>query len=167
MLKKRLSDNLQSNPRALLTYCGDSFNSFEAVANSTSLDSPFEDTGSVLSSMASRATARRLRRTRQRLGSYRHDLVVAMRIVNSIEREVVQSEWENWLADENLRCDQLKIVIDGKLDKSKRGTAQKILAQDDGDGRKAVLRQWYDEYCGSCRTDQQAVMVERASMLKV
>ncbi|EEY20612.1 conserved hypothetical protein [Verticillium alfalfae VaMs.102] len=87
------------------------FSAFQRVTNSTDLDAPFEGAGSTLTSASSRATARRIRRTRQRLGSYRHDLLVAMRVVNSIEREMVQSEWENWLADETTRCDQLRTVL--------------------------------------------------------
>ena len=91
-----------------------SYNAFQHIANETDMDAPFETAGTTLSSSSGRAAARRMRRTRQRLGSYRHDLLVAMRVVNSIEREMVQSEWENWLTDETMRCDQLKMVLNGQ-----------------------------------------------------
>ena len=69
-------------------------------------------------------TSHRLQRTRQTLGIYRHDLLVAMRVVNSIEREVVQAEYEDWLMGENRRCGQLRDaiaenkteVLNGRLD---------------------------------------------------
>ncbi|OLN81630.1 putative PH domain-containing protein C19A8.02 [Colletotrichum chlorophyti] len=144
------------------------FTAFQIVANATDLDTPYEDAGAMLSSATSRATARRLRRTRQRLGSYRHDLLVAMRIVNSIEREMVQSEWENWLSDENVRCDKLRTVLeeDGSAGvKAKRnGNDQKVMTSKmDGD-KKEALREWYDTYCGSCKLDQQALVSERNSL---
>ncbi|GKT87817.1 PH domain-containing protein [Colletotrichum tofieldiae] len=142
------------------------FTTFQLVANGTDLDAPYEDAGSTLSSATSRATARRLRRTRQRLGSYRHDLLVAMRIVNSIEREMVQSEWENWLADENMRCDKLKTVLEENAAgaKTKRGGSQKVMTSAMDEGKKEKLREWYDTYCGSCKLDHQALMSERNSL---
>ncbi|TID01865.1 putative PH domain-containing protein C19A8.02 [Colletotrichum higginsianum] len=146
------------------------FSTFQLVANATDLDAPYEDAGSTLSSATSRATARRLRRTRQRLGSYRHDLLVAMRIVNSIEREMVQSEWENWLADENVRCDKLKTVLEEKgadtkdKTKTKRSGSQKVMTATMDEDKKETLREWYDTYCGSCKMDHQALMSERNSL---
>ncbi|RYP64051.1 hypothetical protein DL770_009260 [Monosporascus sp. CRB-9-2] len=90
------------------SYC---YNTFQAIAGTTDMDAPHADSGAALSSPASRATAQRLRRTRQKLGVYRHDLLVAMRLVNRVEREVMRSEWENWLLDENLRCDEVGEVL--------------------------------------------------------
>ncbi|KAK3949039.1 hypothetical protein QBC32DRAFT_44327 [Pseudoneurospora amorphoporcata] len=87
------------------------YESFQSILNSTDLDAPYNDAGAGFASTTGKATARRLRRTRQRLGTYRHDLLVAMRVVNGIEREMIQSEWENWLADENLRCDQVSNML--------------------------------------------------------
>jgi len=128
--------------------------------NTTDLDDPYEDAGTGLLSETSKSAARRLRRTRQRLGSYRHDLLVAMRIVNSIEKEMLQSEWENWLADEVVRCDQAKAMLaDAKGKKGAAGQgakggnrAQKSTRRLD-DKNVESLRQWQEEYCGSCRAD--------------
>jgi hypothetical protein len=134
--------------------------------NSTDLDGPSVDAGTGLSSAASRATARRLRRTRQRLGSYRHDLLVAMRIVNSVESQMVLSEWENWLADENARCDQAGLLLGDSKDKAadkKTSTAQQRLGgKDASDKNLEGLREWYREYCGSCRADQSLVEADSA-----
>ncbi|GAB0131936.1 hypothetical protein EsDP_00000389 [Epichloe bromicola] len=139
------------------------FSTYRSLLNMTEMDIPWEEAGTTLSSQSSRATARRLRRTRQRLGSYRHDLMVAMRVVNSIEREMLQSEWENWLINEKSLCDELQTVLqDGKGDNMSkdRSSAQKALGSLSGNRRKA-LEEWRDVYCGSCRQDFEAVIKER------
>ncbi|KAI0486622.1 PH domain-containing protein [Xylaria cf. heliscus] len=163
------------------SYC---YSTFQAIANSSSIDGPHEDAGSSLSAWGpSRATARRLRRTRQKLGSYRHDLVVAMRLVNNVEIEMLRSEWENWLMDENSRCEQVGMALQDKSSKtgnSKAGSikaqlAQKVLGRDGNNnteeqaGSNDNLRRWYDEYCGSCRVDHNALMRERegSSMVSI
>lgn len=115
-------------------------------------------------------TARRLKRVRQRMGAYRHDLLVAMRVVNKIEREMVQSEWESWLAGENRRCEQVRELLasegsNGKGKREQEGGAQSVLlgqrgGGDDGSGegkRRAALREWFDGYCTSCAVEQRAV----------
>lgn len=149
--------------------------------NNTSLDSPYEEAGATLSSGNSKATARRLRRTRQRLGSYRHDLLVAMRVVNNIEKEMIQSEWENWLADENLRCEQVKMMLsdkssNGSSSSSSTSSSSKTAATVDvSDGKQKVMRPvdekrieslkgWHAEYCGSCRRETLSLLETRSSM---
>lgn len=158
--------------------------------NNTSLDSPYEEAGATLSSSNSKATARRLRRTRQRLGSYRHDLLVAMRVVNSIEQEMIQSEWENWLADENQRCEQVKMMLSDKAGSnstnnktstagSSSSTSAKAAGTPDADGsssqqkvmrpvdekRVEALRQWHAEYCRSCRVEKDRLLEARTKMV--
>lgn len=140
--------------------------------NNTSLDSPYEEAGASLSSSTSKATARRIRRTRQRLGTYRHDLLVAMRVVNSIEKEMIQSEWENWLADENLRCEQVKMMLvekgSGKeaaaAASSTDGGAQRVMRPID-EKRVEALREWHAEYCGSCRLEKDRLLETRMKMV--
>lgn len=148
--------------------------------NDTSLDSPYEEVGVTLSSATSKATARRVRRTRQRLGSYRHDLLVAMRVVNSIEKEMIQSEWENWLSDENLRCEQVKMMLSEKSTGSSSGSskssaatttalgagddAQKVMRPID-EKRTEALRQWHVEYCGSCKAEHDQILEKRTKMV--
>ncbi|KAK8081819.1 PH domain-containing protein [Apiospora saccharicola] len=153
------------------SYC---YSTFQSIANSSDIDAPYEDTGASLSA-TSRATARRLRRQRQKLGSYRHDLLVAMRTVNSVEREMLQSEWENWLIDENSRCDQVQQALresnspassSSRSKKEKKASAggQKVL-QDKGDDKKReALKLWHEQYCGSCKQDQDALLIEREGL---
>ncbi|KAK4442265.1 hypothetical protein QBC34DRAFT_387490 [Podospora aff. communis PSN243] len=139
------------------------YDTFQAILNATDLDAPFHEAGAGLSSPASRAAARRLRKTRQRLGNYRHDLLVAMRVVNGIEREMMQSEWENWLADENGRCEQVRGLIGEGVNANGGGeVAQKVLG---GKGvEREALKKWYDDYCGSCEADWGALVKEGNEM---
>ncbi|GJN68774.1 transcription factor SipA3 [Purpureocillium lilacinum] len=142
------------------------FETYKELLDATDMDAPWEDAGSTLTSSSSRATARRLRRTRQRLGSYRHDLLVAMRVVNSIEREMLQSEWENWLINEKSLCDGLDSLLEKGgpkgADKAARdeSSTQKVLGSLDR-SKKKVLEDWRRGHCGSCRKDLAAVMKER------
>ncbi|KAH7041118.1 PH domain-containing protein [Microdochium trichocladiopsis] len=149
------------------------FDKYQAIMNSTSVEAPWDDAGAGLSLASSRSAARRLRRTRQRLGTYRHDLLVAIRMVNTVEREAVQAEWENWLLDENERCDQAGTLLKGmqsggnsttatttKSKKEKKLAQQQKQKKDEAeqDKARAELEAWYQEYCGSCRADRDAVL---------
>ncbi|KAF2092277.1 hypothetical protein K490DRAFT_61718 [Saccharata proteae CBS 121410] len=87
---------------------------------------------------STRSTATRLHRTRENLAAYRHDLLVAMRLVNRVEREVLEAEWENWVMDEVVRCRRVgeMIRVRGGGDESVEGL---------GD-----VREGWRSYCGSC-----------------
>lgn len=142
------------------------FGSFRDVLNATDMDAPWEKAGSSFSSPSTRSAAQRLRQTRQRLGTYRHDLVVAMRVVNSIEREMLQSEWENWLMNEMSLCDELGMILQSEDPKkgggNKARSAQTVMQSISGE-RKQALHEWRETYCGSCRSDLEGVMAERRS----
>ncbi|KAK4230897.1 hypothetical protein QBC38DRAFT_468241 [Podospora fimiseda] len=152
---------------------GKCFDTFQAIMNSTNLDAPYHDAGAGFSAASGRSAAKRIRRTRQRLGGYRHDLLVAMRVVNGIEVEMLQSEWENWLQDENLKCEKVgKLLASGKDDKEKGVEElkfhQKVLGGDQevgngGETRREALREWHQEYCGSCEADQRMVLRGRGA----
>lgn len=132
------------------------------IANVTDLDSPYDMAGAPFGKTSTRATARRLRRTRQSLGSYRHDLIIAMRVVNNVEREMLKAEWENWLLDENMRCKQAAMILRENrtstlpTGKTKGGPRQEVLSGNEvsGDDSMNSLRQWHQEYCGSCKAEQ-------------
>ena len=145
------------------------YSTYERLVEATDLDAPWEDAGSLLSSTSSRAVARRLRRTRRRLGSYRHDLLVAMRVVNTIEREMLYSEWENWLSNEMLLCDDLETILrmgsggggDGEdVDAEQDTRAQKVMRAVPA-SRRSILEEWKNGHCRSCRGD--FVEVRRSS----
>lgn len=88
-----------------------------------------------------------------------------MRVVNGIEREMMQSEWENWLADENGRCEQVKGMLEERGQEGGGGQQQqqKVLG---GDGRRReALRGWYEEYCGSCERDWGVMVKDRRGLM--
>ncbi|KAF2865629.1 hypothetical protein BDV95DRAFT_680383 [Massariosphaeria phaeospora] len=59
-------------------------------------------------------TSARLHRTRQNLGAHRHDLLVALRVVNRIEQEVLAAEYESWLRAETLKCERVGAMLGGQ-----------------------------------------------------
>lgn len=87
-------------------------------------------------------TEAQLHRTRHRLARYRHDLLVAMRVVNRVEEEVVQAEWEDWVKEESGKCDKMV----------------KLLSQRSGKGKEGqVLGKDFEAYCQSCRMEVEAL----------
>lgn len=106
-----------------------------------------------------KSATKRFQQTRERLGIYRHNLLVALRVVNSIEKEVVQTEWERWLREELRRCRQVDILLGGNVsddepnaEAAQAAQAERIFAENAGS-----VKQWYDRYCGSCQLEQEQV----------
>jgi len=108
----------------------DSYQTFHAVTSSP--DPSF-----------SNPISRRIRRTQERLGGYRHDLLVAMRVVNSIEREMMQAEWEDWVAGETGKCAKMRKMME-------RGNSTQGME----------TRSRFEEYCASCREAQSQVLAQ-------
>ncbi|KMQ48888.1 Pleckstrin like protein domain [Trichophyton rubrum] len=110
----------------------------------------------------SRNAAYRLQRTRERLGSYRHNLLVGLKVVNSIEKEVLHLEWERWLRRETGRCAMLDIMLKERIQYHDNddydgvlGIRKQILS-----GNKREIEKWYKEYCSSCQRDQERVLID-------
>lgn len=89
--------------------------------------------------------------------------MVAMRVVNNIEKEMLKAEWENWLLDENTRCKQIRsLLAEDQLTAGSSASSaninrsadaqQMLLARQE---RMDNLRQWQVEYCGSCEREQK------------
>ena len=100
--------------------------------------------------------ARQLQKSRQHLGLQRHDLLIAMRVVNSIEREMMQAQWENWLVEENAKCKHLGGLIQQNTTEfmaGKSGSEQKALGADPA--RLEEIRGWHRDYCDSCNKELQ------------
>ncbi|KAF2826217.1 hypothetical protein CC86DRAFT_406510 [Ophiobolus disseminans] len=93
-------------------------------------------------------STRRLHRTRQNLGSHRHNLLVALRVVNRIEKEVVEAEYENWLLDETHKCDRVGAMIEGS-----------------SKGKEKEVEAWVKGYCGDCRSNLKSVEESRKRLL--
>ncbi|KAF8477230.1 hypothetical protein BDZ91DRAFT_708883 [Kalaharituber pfeilii] len=103
-------------------------------------------------SASTRTMARNLMRTRQNLGTYRHDLLVALRLVNRMERDIIQSEWENWLIDEDMKCRKASIML-----RRKRDVVAGIESGEE-DGPEEIVEdvaRWMMEYCGSCENERR------------
>lgn len=139
------------------------YEQFKEIVNVTDLDSQHEAAGALFSQRATQSTARRLRRTRQHLGSYRHELMIAIRVVNNVEREMVKAEWENWLLDENHRCRQVQMMLqeDRKKRKRQQGDSQQAMVTSEQQLRMDELRTWHENYCGNCRLEQEKLLKER------
>lgn len=94
--------------------------------------------------------SRRLHQTRDALGRYRHDLLVALRLINRVERDVVQTEWHGWARLEDARCRRVQRLLQPESDAGKQ-------SKDSPDQKKSIdLGESFDAYCQSCRvaTDQ-------------
>lgn len=107
------------------------------------------------------SAARRLQRSRENLGHQRHDLLVAMRVVNTIEREVVQAEFENWLLEENVRCKHLGAILrqnNTEVLAEKNGNGQHVM-MDGGPRRLEETRTWQQQYCQSCKEELENVVM--------
>lgn len=89
--------------------------------------------------------------------------MIAIRVVNNVEREVVKAEWENWLLDENQRCRQVQMML--QEDRSKRprqqGDSQQAMVTSEQQLQMDELQRWHEDYCGSCRLEQEKLLKER------
>ncbi|OCL10621.1 hypothetical protein AOQ84DRAFT_387387 [Glonium stellatum] len=129
--------------------CLQTFNDLlTAISSSNSQYGRLPSTPISFLATSTRHTARRLHRTRQHLGTYRHDLLVALRVVNRVETEVLTAEYENWLMDETRRCGQMGAILNSSSDESVKGNES-----EDDEG----VNQWFAEYCGSCLRELEEV----------
>ncbi|EKV07563.1 Transcription factor SipA3, putative [Penicillium digitatum] len=106
-----------------------------------------------------KSAIKRFQQTRERLGLYRHNLLVALRVVNSIEKEVIQTEWERWLREEVRRCRQVEVLLGKEATQGedsqtgRTAKAERVFAE-----HADNVKQWYEEYCSSCRMEQEQVI---------
>jgi len=134
-------------------HCSSTFRQLLATTNAAGI--PQQE----YSEPSTRSTAHRLHKTRQRMASYRHDLLVSLRLVNSIERETVQAEYENWVVEENVKCEQMRVMLQRYVTAGNKmgGKAQ---VGDSGaemitrKKRLEQLREVQRGYCGDCRAEQ-------------
>lgn len=115
---------------------------------------PLSPSTSSRGQVITRSTARRIQQTRERLGVYRYNLLVALRVINSIEKEVLQSEWERWLQQELRRCHQVEELLAADVDGEATDGGQKGLGLNDD------VRQWHESYCSSCQKEQKHFATE-------
>lgn len=145
------------NPEEPRSRCRETFND---IMNLEDFDSSFQPVDVSQSKLSQTTSARRIRNTRQRLGLQRHELLVAMRVVNSIEREMLQAEWENWLLGENFKCRELGNILSKNRTESstvKADAGQQTLTADPKYAEE--LRAWHDRYCKSCSREQDLLPI--------
>ncbi|KAJ5748393.1 uncharacterized protein N7511_010089 [Penicillium nucicola] len=104
-----------------------------------------------------KSAMKRFQQTRERLGVYRHNLLVALRVVNSIEKEVIQTEWERWLREETRRCRQVEVLLGGESTQGEGSQARLAQAERVFAEHADNVQQWYAEYCPSCLLEQEKV----------
>jgi len=104
-------------------------------------------------------TGVRLHRTREAMARYRHDLTVALRVVNRVERDVVGAEWEDWLRGEERKCVRVEEML--KLRSGKKGSKKAVQAAE----LDAELGADFAEYCASCRSDLEGIGHGEAGLL--
>lgn len=115
------------------------------------VDSEYSAPARHLSASAStKSVARRLEQSRQNIASYRHNLMVAMRLVNKIDLDILNAEWQNWLFSENIQCRRLRKML---AETRKNSSDESIGPTRDHEH----IEKWYGEYCGSCRRAQDAL----------
>jgi hypothetical protein len=96
---------------------------------------------------SSSGIAARVVRTRSSLAHYRHDLLVALRVINRVERDVVLAEWEDWVRTEDSNCARMEELL--RL--SQRGSGS-------GDATPvAELGEEFLGYCDSCRVELKGI----------
>jgi hypothetical protein len=90
---------------------------------------------------------------------------VAIRVVNNIDREMMRAEWENWLLDENTRCKQVQMMLRenrtsiSPTKRIKKADSQKVLA-DTAQEKNSGLEE-LEDYCGSCKIEQELLLEGR------
>jgi hypothetical protein len=104
----------------------------------------------ISASASTKSTATRLRAGRQRLGTYRHDLLVAIRVVNSLERDMMRAEWDSWLVGETSRCRQARHFFDA----ARNDTESSGLRGRFSDMEAEKVARWLSDYCNSCEAEK-------------
>ncbi|KAL9029945.1 MAG: hypothetical protein Q9196_001873 [Gyalolechia fulgens] len=138
--------------------CRDTFSTY---LSNTVTNAPNAPPSALTAEPAHRASFRRLRRLQQHLGSRRHDLVVALRVINSIEREMVDAEWEGWLYGEVARCKQFEMrlhKVHGD-DGSETGQQRTLHLEH---AHWSDVRLWHEKYCSSCFREEESLMEKQA-----
>ena len=109
------------------------YQKFRGVASAADLDDTLELGNRGFVSRATESLARRIRIGRQRLGTHRNNLIVAMKVINALEKELLTAEWGNWVVEETERCRLAREMVEM--------------------GQEEEVRQWVWEYCGSCENE--------------
>ncbi|KAI7347652.1 hypothetical protein KC320_g7106 [Hortaea werneckii] len=100
--------------------------------------------------------AARLHNTRDAIARYRHDLLIALRVVNRVESDVLKAEWEDWVRSEERKCAKVERML--QRGESGKKSSQSKLEVD------AQLGEEFAEYCRSCRGEVASLLNETRIM---
>ena len=84
------------------------------------------------------------------MGQYRHDLLVAMRVVNKIEQEMINAEWEHWVTEEANKCDRASDLLLERLQANNSSANHSTNVNTTEDAHETLQK-----YCASCKTARQ------------
>ena len=110
-------------------------------------------------STSSIGTSARLHRSRDAMARYRHDLLVALRVVNRVERDIVLREWEDWVRAEAGKCARVENML-----RQRQQISDKKAKTSKAEELDAELGTEFAEYCASCRTELEG-FAEGASLM--
>jgi hypothetical protein len=88
-----------------------SYSKFTEIYSLNDLADSNYDTAREYMAPSARQKAAELRASRQHLNVMRHELLVSLHSVNSVEKELVEGEWMTWLGDELYRCDRAARIL--------------------------------------------------------
>lgn len=151
-----------------MAYTASSRATFDAFLSSTEMNAA---TIPEKAQVASRkGSFHRLGRSRRRLGSQRHDLLVALRVINSIEREMVDAAWEGWLEDENMKCKHVKSL----MQQNRTASFNSEVSADQGSQQLSGIRSqdrtqimsWHGVYCRSCAEEKESLAAKQVESVK-
>jgi hypothetical protein len=91
----------------------------------------------------------RIARNRHQYGEQRHSLMVGLRLLGRLERDMLQAEWEEWVWRENARCKKVGDLI---RHNPVLGNETEVVKE----GEEA-LGKWWDGYCRSCLAVEESV----------
>lgn len=91
-----------------------------------------------------------LQQSRDSLAKYRHDLLVALRVINRIEKDVVSAEFETWVHSEEQKCERVENMLRQLSEKEPNSKGKKAVYM-------AELGEDFAEYCHSCRIEASSL----------
>ena len=100
----------------------------------------------------------RLHRSRDAMAKYRHDLLVALRVVNKVERDLVVSEWEDWVRSEERKCARVEDML------LQRRWSERKTSPTSADEIDTELGAGFGAYCASCRGEVERLDDGKALM---
>lgn len=97
---------------------------------------------------------KRLRLTRETMARRRHDLMVALRVVNRVEKDMVLAEWGEWVKGEEKKCKRVESMLRSKAQTDGPAKSEEEVYGELGEG--------FRDYCRSCRAEVAEIGRDKA-----